>query len=52
MATVFNRGAMRRTADRSPASDAKFSGAKRIAIIFGSSIVFWTIILSMIVHYS
>jgi hypothetical protein len=53
MATVFNRAApMRHIADRSPPNNAKFSGASRIAIIFGSSIAFWTIIITMVVHYS
>jgi hypothetical protein len=53
MATVFNRAApTHRATDRRPSDNDKFSGASRVAIIFGSSIILWTIIVSMIVHYS
>jgi hypothetical protein len=53
MATVFNRAMpANRTIVRRPANNAKFSGADRMAIIFGSSIALWTIIIATIVHFS
>lgn len=52
MATVPDRtAALHRTANRRPANDAKFPRAYSVAIIVGSSIVLWTIIAALIIHY-